>query len=174
MKKIILFFAGSAFLFSACHKAAETGNGSADFATLETQVITDFTNNVALGQYSALTNSAVSLNQAVTTLNSGTTEVNLLAAQASWKNVRGTWEQCEGFLFGPVDDNDYDPNTDTWPTDYNQLDSLLASNNPLETDDIKNLPQSLRGYHPLEYILFGKGGSRQATGLNDRQKKYMV
>jgi predicted lipoprotein len=174
MKPYILTFFAAGFLFSACHKASQTNNSSGDFATLETQVITDFTNNVALGQYSALTSSAVSLNQSVTTLNAETNETNLLASQASWKNIRSTWEQCEGFLFGPVEDNDYDPNTDTWPTDYTQMDSLLASSNALQTDDIKNLPQSLRGYHPLEYILFGKGGSRVASDINARQKLYMV
>ncbi|HVU83883.1 MAG TPA: imelysin family protein, partial [Puia sp.] len=174
MKRFIVLFCGSSLLFCACHKATETNNGNSDFATLETQVIPDFTNNVALGQYSSLTNSAVSLNQAINTLNTSTTESNLLAAQQSWKSIRSTWEQCEGFLFGPVEDNDYDPNTDTWPTDYNQMDSLLASTNPLQTDDVKNLPQSLRGYHPLEYIIFGKGGSREASGITDRQKQYMV
>jgi predicted lipoprotein len=174
MKRFIVLFCGSSLLFCACHKATETNNGNSDFATLETQVITDFTNNVALGQYSSLTNSAVSLNQAINTLNTSTTESNLLAAQQSWKSIRSTWEQCEGFLFGPVEDNDYDPNTDTWPTDYNQMDSLLNSTNPLQTDDVKNLPQSLRGYHPLEYIIFGKGGSREASGITDRQKQYMV
>lgn len=174
MKRRILFFTIASLVFGACHKATETNNNNTDFASLETQVITDFTNNVALGQYSALTSSAVSLNEAITNLNTQTTDANLLAAQTAWKNIRSTWEQCEGFLFGPVEDNDYDPNTDTWPTDYNQMDSLLASSNALQTDDIKNLPQSLRGYHPLEYIIFGKGGSRVASGITGRQKQYMV
>ncbi|MDP4129273.1 MAG: imelysin family protein [Bacteroidota bacterium] len=173
MKRSILFFISGGLFFGACHKAS-VNNISTDFATLETQVITDFTNNVALGQYSALTNAAVSLNQSITQLNTATNDVNLQAARTSWKNIRGTWEQCEGFLFGPVEDNDYDPNTDTWPTDYNQMDSLLASGNALQTDDIKNLPQSLRGYHPLEYIIFGKAGSRTASGITPRQKRYMV
>ncbi|MFI5195328.1 MAG: hypothetical protein ACHQD7_14775 [Chitinophagales bacterium] len=39
MKKHALFFIVSGFLFSACHKATETGNSPADFATLEMQVI---------------------------------------------------------------------------------------------------------------------------------------
>lgn len=174
MKGPIVFFIAGGLFLGACHKASVNNNNNTDFATLETQVITDFTNNVALGQYSALTNAAVSLNQSITQLNTATHDVNLQAAQASWRNIRSTWEQCEGFLFGPVEDNDYDPNTDTWPTDYNQMDSLLASSNALQTDDIKNLPQSLRGYHPLEYIIFGKGGSRVASGISDRQKQYMV
>ena len=78
----------------------------------------------------------------------------------SWKTYACRLGTSEGFLMGPVESNDYDPNTDTWPTDYVQMDSLLASGNALTTNDVKNLPQSLRGYHPLEYMLWGKGGTK--------------
>jgi putative iron-regulated protein len=63
---------------------------------------------------------------------------------------------------------------DTWPTDYNQMDSLLASSNPLEVSDIQGLTLSLRGYHPIEYIIFGDHGSRKAADITARQKKYMI
>jgi putative iron-regulated protein len=103
-----------------------------------------------------------------------TSNENLTAAKSLWKNLRADWEQSEGFLMGPVESNDYDPNTDTWPTDYVQMDSVLASSNTLTTDDVKNMPQSLRGYHPLEYMLWGKSGSKTAADFTTRQKKYMV
>ncbi len=175
MKKILPALSLLAIFASACHKANDGGGSTgSDFTTLETSVITDFTNNTAIGQYAGLSNAAVTLNATITTLNSTTTEANLLAAQSSWKGIRTNWEQCEGFLLGPVEASDYDPNTDTWPTDYQQMDSLLASSNPLETTDMANLPQSLRGYHPLEYIIFGKGNGRTASDLTPRLKQYMV
>jgi putative iron-regulated protein len=163
----------SLIIFSACHKAPAVSSGGST-TTVETTVIKDFTNSTALPQYSSLTNSAVTLNGAITTLNSSPTEANLAAAQLAWKNMRTVWEQCEGFLFGPVEDNDYDPNTDTWPTDYTQLDSLLASNNPLQVSDVANLAQSLRGYHPLEYVIFGHGDGRTAAQLTPRLMQYAV
>jgi len=156
-----------------CHKASTTP-GSVDFVTLEQSVINDFVNNVAIGQYSKLTDAAVSLNGAITTLNSTTTDANLLVTQTAWKNIRHVWEQCEGFLIGPVEANDYDPNIDTWPTDYTQMDSLLASSNDLELADIQSLPQSLRGFHPIEYIIFGENGARKANELDARKKQYLV
>jgi predicted lipoprotein len=63
---------------------------------------------------------------------------------------------------------------DTWPTDYTQLDSVLSSINALEVADIQNFTLSLRGYHPIEYIIFGDHGNRTAASLSARQKKYMV
>lgn len=171
MKKIILPVIAIVVLMSSCNKAPvnQTTNS---FATEEQTVINDFVNNTALPQYSSLTNAAVSLNGSIVTLSSNTTDANLAASRASWRNIRVVWEQCEGYLFGPVEDNNYDPNTDTWPTDYTQLDSLLASSNPLEVNDVAALPQSLRGYHPLEYVIFGHGDGRTAAQLTPRLLKY--
>ena len=114
------------------------------------------------------------MQSSVATLTSQTTDANLAQSKLDWKNLRSDWEQSEGFLMGPVESKDYDPNTDTWPTDYIQMDSLLASSNPLSTDDVKNLSQSLRGYHPLEYMLWGEGGSRTASNFTVREKLYMT
>jgi predicted lipoprotein len=163
-----------AIAFSSCHKASQTPTSTDTFTALEQSVITDFVNSTALPQYAGLVSAAVSLNTAVTNLNSTTTDANLQTAQTAWKAVRTSWEQCEGYLIGPVESYDYDPNTDTWPTDKTQLDSLLASSNPLQVSDVAALTQSLRGYHPLEYVLFGVGGSRTAASITAREKQYMV
>ncbi|HTQ26890.1 MAG TPA: imelysin family protein [Puia sp.] len=174
MKKlpVLLIIISFITLFS-CHKASNPGE-TVDPATLEQNVINDFTNNVALAQYSNLTSAAVALNGSIAVLTANPTDVNLQAAQASWKAIRKIWEQTEGFLIGPVEAYDYDPNTDTWPTDYTQMDSLLASNNPLQLSDVAALPQSLRGYHPIEYIIFGENGSRKASELDARKQQYLV
>lgn len=158
----------------SCNKADKVTNDDTDFKTTEQTVLTDFTNNAALGGYLKLSVAAGSLNTAIQTLNTTTTDANLQASREAWKSMRQTWEQCESFLFGPVEDNDYDPNMDTWPTDYTQMDSLLASNNALEVSDVQNLTLSLRGYHPIEYIIFGDHGSRTAAQITAAQKKYMV
>jgi uncharacterized iron-regulated protein len=98
----------------------------------------------------------------------------LSTARQAWRDMRSVWEKSEGYLFGPVEDNDYDPQMDTWPVDYVQMDSLLASSNPLEVSDIQALSTlSLRGFHPVEYVLWGKEGNRSAASLTDRQKKYI-
>lgn len=108
---------------------------------------------------------------AVENLNKNGTETNLMAARSAWKNMRSIWEQCEGFLFGPVKDNDYDPNMDTWPPDYVQIDSLLASNSDLSFANIPNLTLSLRGYHPIEYINLATIAAKQQQALHHEKKR---
>ncbi len=159
-------------IFAGCHKADTSTPDT--FPATEQTVLNDFTEDVAISQYTDLTSAANDLNSKITALNSDATDANLTAAQTSWKTLRTVWEQCEGFLFGPVEDNEYDPQMDTWPTDANQFDSLLTSSNNLELADIQLLPYNLRGFHPVEYLIFGDHGSRTAASLTARQKKYMV
>ena len=158
---------------SACSKSSDSGS-TQSFTAIETDVINDFVSKTALPQYNNLVAAGNSLDMNITTLNTTTTDANLQAAQVSWKAMRQVWERCEGFLIGPVEGGDYDPNSDTWPTDYHQMDSLLASSNPLNLSDVQALPQTLRGYHPIEYLIFGEGGSRKASELDTRKKKYLV
>lgn len=162
----------SIIIFVSCHKA-DTDTPDT-FPATEQTVLNDFTDNVALLQYANLQNAANDLSAKINALNTDATDANLIAAQTSWKSLRTVWEQCEGFLFGPVEDNEYDPQIDTWPTDNIQFDSLLASSNALELADILALPYNLRGFHPVEYLIFGENSSRTAASLTTRQKKYMV
>ncbi len=173
MKKLIIIVSAISFGLVSCHKAMETGDNTQTYDSLETSVIQDFTNDVVFFRYFTLLTAGATLQNSVTNLTTTTSDANLAQAKTDWKNMRSDWEQSEGFLLGPVESNDYDPNTDTWPTDYVQMDSLLASNNPLTTDDVKNLSQSLRGYHPLEYMFWGKGNSRSAANITAREKQYM-
>lgn len=173
--RIAIIFAVAVISLPACRKASSGSGTTDDFNTLKQTVLTDFVDNVALPQYYNLSQAANTLNVDVVNLNTDAIEGNLSKAKQSWKSLRTVWEQCEGFLFGPVEDDNYDPYMDTWPVDYVQLDSLLASANPLEIDDIENLSTlSLRGFHPIEYILWGIDGSRSAATITAREKRYIV
>lgn len=174
MKKITFILLGAALSLQACHKASSS-TSTEDYTTLESEVLNDFVQKIALPQYNNLQLKAASFNTAVVQLNASPTDANLQAARQGWRDVRQGWEQCEGFLFGPVEDDNYDPQMDTWPVDNVQLDSLMASSNPLSLTDIQSLSTlSLRGFHPLEYILWGKNGNSTAASITAREKQYMI
>lgn len=174
MKNKALLLAAASLLFIASCKKDDNPATTVDFETVKTNAIKNFTNNIAVGTYSDLNNAAIKLNTSILALNSSATETNLATARTDWKNMRAIWEQSEGFLFGPVADNDYDPKMDTWPTDFNEMETLLASSDPLTVSSIEAKPLTLRGYHPIEYILFGTDGNRTASSITARQKTYMV
>jgi putative iron-regulated protein len=178
MKKIFLSVAVMAAIIAGCKKD-ETTTSTEDFTTLKSQGITDFVNLVAVPGYAELKTKAAALNDAVIALNTATTDANLNTAKNAWKDLRSTWEKCEGFLFGPVDADEHDPETDTWPVNFVDLDALLADNtHPLTVADIESLTnRALKGYHPIEYVLWGKKTSPQTAATlaaNSRQKLYIV
>lgn len=107
----------------------------------------------------------------------GATEAELDAAQAAWRAARAPWEASEGFLFGPVDSLGIDPAIDSWPLDTPALSAFLAATPNATQQDVESASDDLRGFHAIEYVLFGDGVSsndRQATSLTAPEIKYLV
>ena len=166
--RLLLF--GAAFFAGGCSKdATEPVPGTAT----EAQVLTDFANVLANANYADLQIRAGTLNETIAALNANTVDANLVAARAAWRDTRAVWESAEGYLFGPIEDDNYDPAMDTWPLNRVELDSLLASSNPLSVDDIHALPYSLKGFHAIEYVIFGPGGTRTAAQISAREMQYL-
>lgn len=162
-------------IVAACKKdETTTTDPTVDFNTMKGLVIEDFTNKVAIASYKDLSDRADAFHTSMQNLNNDPSQTNLEAVRQQWKDMRSVWEKTEAFLFGPVDENSYDPNMDTWPTDVAQMDSLITGTSGLGQSDIEQLTLSLRGYHPLEYIIWGADGNRQAASLTTRQKQYML
>src|SRR5476649_888745 len=63
---------------------------------------------------------------------------------------------------------------DDWPVNKVDLDSLLASNNPLGVSDIDPLPTTLKGFHAIEYVIFGVGSTKKAAAITAREKVYLA
>lgn len=164
--------------FVSCKKSSPSSNtsssSSTDQTTLKKNIINDIAHNVIYATYVDLSNKADALNADVTNLNSVTSAENLLACQNSWKALRQAWEQGEGFLFGPVSTENIDPRVDTWPVDFARLDSVLASSATFDADYINGLEESLKGFHPIEYLLFGKDGNKTETEFTAREKEYLM
>lgn len=184
MKKYALLALAGGALFAATLAGCSSDKDpepQVDFNTLKTQVLSDFVNVVGNPLYLDFKTKATALNTAVAQLAASPTQANLEAARSAWKAVRVVWEQSEGFLIGPVDDDNYDPYMDTWPTDHNAMETLLNSATPLTLDYLAGLDNpedaaelTLRGFHPLEYLLWDVDGNRQASSYTAREKEYMV
>lgn len=138
-----------------------------------TTVLVDFSTKVAASVYTDLASKTTKLKTDVTDLTSDPTEAKLTAAKASWKAARETWEQSEAHLFGPVSTEEIDPRIDTWPVNFVDLDSVLASKNEFTANYINGLDDALKGFHPIEYLLFGQEGDKTSSEFTEREKEYL-
>ncbi|MFM2048888.1 MAG: hypothetical protein RI955_1436 [Bacteroidota bacterium] len=172
MKKYLVIVIAATIVFVACRKPKKVETTTTN--NVEQQVLTDVANNVVWGGFNLLQSKATVYYNAVNAFNATPNANNLNACKTAWKDMRSTWEQCEGFLYGPVETEQFDPHTDTWPVNYVSLDSLLMSNYPMQTDSIAKLEDALRGYHPMEYLLWGKTSNKTFLQFTTREKQYLL
>ncbi len=137
-------------------------------------ILTDVANHVILPTYRDLAARADDLAQAVAALKAAPSQENLDVATAAWKAARRPWEQSEAFLFGPVETDDIDPAIDTWPLNKVDLDGVLSGNAALTKEYIDNLEPTLKGFHTIEYLLFGADAGKKASDLTARELEYLA
>lgn len=141
--------------------------------------ISNITDNIIVATYIDLDTKAGLLLDAVNALKTGgATEDELTAARNAWRAARAPWEASEGFLFGPVADDDIDPNIDTWPLDSIGVDAILAGSDVINKAYIDALTDDagvgLKGFHAIEYFLWGSSGNRTAASFTARELDYLV
>jgi predicted lipoprotein len=137
------------------------------------EVLSDAGTVVIIPGLNDLMGKAELMDNAIQILVATPNESNLIAAQQAWYAARNSWEVTEAFLFGPVATLQLDPAIDDWPVNYIELDSVLASSAAFTDDYIKGLNTTLKGFHPIEYMIFGFGGNRKATELTPRMLQYI-
>ncbi|HTJ52140.1 MAG TPA: imelysin family protein [Cyclobacteriaceae bacterium] len=171
MKKFLLFSI-SCLLITACSNNDST-TSQVD-ATLNATILDDFSANLARPVYSDLASKTSTLYDEVLALSDGeATDEELVACQTTWKAARSAYEQSEAFLFGPVATDDIDPSIDTWPVNFTDLDSQLNSENAFTEEYINELEDALKGFHPIEYLIFGLHGDKKAKDLTARDLEYL-
>lgn len=139
------------------------------------QIIVDFADQVVVPTYQLLEERAGELDDAAIALAADVTDENLEAAREAWVELRVPWEQSEGFLFGPVSAKAWDPAMDTWPLNKTDFDMVIEGDDPINQELIRNLPESQKGFHAVEYLLWGQEGDRVAADIAEpRELEYLV
>ncbi len=162
-------------LLTSITACADDGTASASFGDNDKAIpiIRDFADVVIVPTYELLDKRANALATAVETLKTTTNDINLTAAQNAWAATRQPWEQSEGFIFGPVDANGFDPALDSWPVNRTDLEAVLASSDPLSETFVGNLETTSQGFHTIEYLLFGVDSTKIAADLSQRELEYL-
>ena len=178
VKKSIIaltLLASAGIIISSCNK--DDNNDNTDNAALKAEISQDAANKVCLASYQDLSMKADQLLIAVNALTTTSNDANLNTCRTLWKSIRETWERSEAWLFGPVDVDKIDPQIDTWPVDFNDLNTVLESSDVLDEAYIAGLDEehdALKGFHPIEYLLWGKDGNKAASAFTDREKQYLT
>ncbi len=159
-------------LINGCKKEeviTETNNSE-----LEQNILNDFASVLVYPNYVEIHTRSTTMHNLIQSFVGQPSDSTLELIRQAWKDTRSEWELSESYLFGPVEDFNYDPMMDSWPINHVDMDSLLATTSPLTPADIDPLPTTLKGFHPIEYLIFGNTGVRSAADFSARELEYLA
>jgi putative iron-regulated protein len=184
-RPIQLFSMGMSFsvlalwLVSGCSRAPSaiappsTSQAVATHAKFDPQILSDFTDKVVIPNNNLFAERAKALAQAIDGMVKSPNGETLKASQNAWIAARAAWEQTECFGFGPADSLGYDGSLDTWPINETDFKAMLKSDKPMTPESVSKMKETEKGFHVMEYLLFGNAKSRKPTDLGQRDLKYL-
>ena len=130
-------------------------------------------NQVVLPSYQKLVAATEDLKKDLNKLAQDPTDANLESARKQWKATRKTWEITETWAYGPAETDDFDPNLDDWPVSKKELAQALDESD-FSKSTFADLDTTGRGFHGIEYVLFGNGDqAAEATSMTAQQLAYL-
>ncbi|MBX6333331.1 MAG: hypothetical protein IRY91_15905, partial [Gemmatimonadaceae bacterium] len=139
-----------------------------------TGLIAQLVADVYLPTFDSLDVRCARLADALQQLADAPSESTLARAQDAWRDARVPYERNEAFAFGPIETAGFDPRMDTWPVDVAGIDALIGGSTPLTRATIDQLDGTLKGFHAIEYVLFGLGGHTTVDALTPRALEYVA
>ncbi len=130
------------------------------------------TDQVIVAGYKELNTKVGLLVKALVAFEKDPTQANLAAAQAAWRAARVPWESGEGHIFGPIDTLGVDPASDSWPVSTADLDGSLEG--WAVGDPTDSFPDEIKGFHAIEFLLFGDGVASNTRKVDDMGKKQIA
>jgi putative iron-regulated protein len=171
-------------LLTACGNVSTSGSTAPSLANasgaaspsvdgLDRQILVDFVDKVIIPNHELFAQRSAALSDAIATFTQAPSDTGLNAAQQAWVEARAAWEQTECFTFGPAGSLGYDGALDTWPVNEVDFKAMLKSRDRLSADSIDQLKDTEKGFHVIEYLLYGQGQSRKVADLQPKDLEYL-
>jgi len=178
----VAVFAGILLSASACQNqtstianttSSNTTSAASTSQFSDRQIVSDFADQVVIPTNQLFAQKAAQLSKAIDTFVQDSNEQTLTAARNAWRDARSPWEQSESFTFGPADSLGYDAALDSWPVNETDLTAVLQSNDPLTVETIQKRQDTEKGFHAIEFLLFGTENNKKVSDFNQRELEYL-
>lgn len=177
MRKILYFVAVITVLTYfgvGCTKPSSPTKTPAANAT-PAQVLSAEANVIIEPSYVNFATGMQNLYTALIQLQTNPSVANLNATRATFISTTAAYELCETYNFGPTNINGYDLQVNTYPIDTTLVDTLVNGTPADLTQNnlTNNMPNNYKGFHCIEFELYGGNGNKTVTQFSTRQYKYM-
>jgi putative iron-regulated protein len=140
-------------------------------APLYKTVLTNVSQDVITKTYQSMNDNSATLVTAINNFTIGDA-AELTTMKNAWMATREPWEKSEGFLYGPVDTQGIDPAMDSWPVNVNDINAILNSAGAITSELLENNNEA-RGFHTMEYFIWGLDGNKTASAFTAREIEYL-
>ena len=137
------------------------------------EVLSNTMDMVVMPTYKNLRQAATKMYEACLALQKAPTAETLEVARKEWRAARVHWEQSEAFLYGPTNDQGLDPALDEWPVDVEGMNKIIENSEPI-TPKVISAQNETRGFHLVEYLLWGVKSDKKATDFTPRELEYLA
>lgn len=118
------------------------------------------------------------LEAAIGDLALGVDQTRLDTARSAWRTAHASWARSEVLLFDRLDDLFFIFRVDEIDIDPVAIEASIAGSDTLDVNYIAVHGTGFKGYHALEYLLFGEGPGAQASlaalAGSTRRVEYLV
>jgi len=162
----------SMWLLVGCNKGSDSGSSTNQI--VDTNLLENFASNVVIPTYQDLAARATDLKTAIAALQATPTQDTLNKARDAWKATRRPWEQSEALLYGPVETYGHDGAVDSWPLNKTDLNAVMDSNQTIDEGFVSSLQENQKGFHTIEYLIYGETSDKAPTAFKAREFEYMT
>ena len=136
--------------------------------------IDDYLNQVVIPVLVNIDNSALALRNQIAVFLANPSEANLASTKAAWVAARVPWQRNQSTNFGPIVSGDFNARLDSWPIDTDQIQIVLHSQADLSENAVATFAGPLKGYHVIEYLLWGENGIKRGTEITQREASLLT
>lgn len=151
--------------------ACSDSNGPSD-TQVASSVLTDVPTQM-VASYALVDGTASTLSDALTAFAADSTGLHFVEAKSAWVQARLAWEQIEAFGFGPAETQNLDPSMDSWPVNTADIATILAGSATLDNAYFSTVGESSKGFHAIEYLLYGPNGTKTAADFTARELEFL-
>ncbi len=141
---------------------------------IETPEVNDnIATNVINNQFKEVDEKIQSLYQAVSNFTTQRTQATLDTARSRWRESHEWWCESQAMAMGPSQDKQLSAQIDSFPVVVADLEQIIKITPIINEDIIQGFSGSLKGFHALEYLLFGKSGTKQISEFTPKEFDYI-
>lgn len=141
---------------------------------VETPEVNDnIATNVINNQFKEVDEKIQSLYQAVSNFTTQQTQATLDTARSRWRESHEWWCESQAMAMGPTKDKQLVAQIDEFPVVTQDIELTIKNTQIINEDIIQGFVGGLKGFHALEYLLFGANGMKQISQFTSKEFEYI-